>query len=131
MSAASSNVIETDYAAETAQLTKNMMLNKISLSLSSFSSFLPMGIGGESKGPQIFSSMIKSETFFNELSKIEIGVDDSGVLIFDYISNYRNETSSDNLQLERYRNYKFLKFLISCNNVCFRIYFDNSSHIII
>ena len=33
MSAASSNVIETDYAAETAQLTKNMMLNKISLSL--------------------------------------------------------------------------------------------------
>ncbi len=33
MSAASSRVIETDYAAETAKLTKNMMLNKISLSL--------------------------------------------------------------------------------------------------
>ncbi len=33
MSAASTSVIETDYAAETAKLTKNMMLNKISLSL--------------------------------------------------------------------------------------------------
>ncbi len=33
MSAASNSAIETDYAAETAQLTKNMMLNKISLSL--------------------------------------------------------------------------------------------------
>ena len=102
------------------------------LSLSSFSSFLPMGIGGESKGPQIFSSMIKSETFFNELSKIEIGVDDSGVLIFDYISNYRNETSSDNLQLERYRNYKFfLENMISVRHdkltgiVTVNLYSDN------
>ena len=33
MSAAAVSVVETDYAAETAILTKNMMLNKISLSL--------------------------------------------------------------------------------------------------
>ena len=33
MSAAAESTIETDYAAETAILTKNMMLNKISLSL--------------------------------------------------------------------------------------------------
>ena len=33
MSASSQSVIETNYAAETAKLTKNMMLNKISLSL--------------------------------------------------------------------------------------------------
>ena len=33
MSAAASSIVETDYASETAILTKNMMLNKISLSL--------------------------------------------------------------------------------------------------
>ena len=33
MSAAASSITETDYATETAILTKNMMLNKISLSL--------------------------------------------------------------------------------------------------
>tara|TARA_Y100001970_G_scaffold286698_1_gene409522 strand:- start:699 stop:1490 length:792 start_codon:yes stop_codon:yes gene_type:complete len=33
MSAAADSIVETDYAAETAILTKNMMLNKISLSL--------------------------------------------------------------------------------------------------
>ena len=33
MSAAATSTIETDYAAETAILTKNMILNKISLSL--------------------------------------------------------------------------------------------------
>ena len=33
MSAAASKIIETDYASETAKLTKNMMLNKISMSL--------------------------------------------------------------------------------------------------
>ena len=33
MSAAAVSLVETDYAAETATLTKNMMLNKISLSL--------------------------------------------------------------------------------------------------
>ena len=33
MSAAATSAIETDYAAETAILTKNMILNKISLSL--------------------------------------------------------------------------------------------------
>jgi uncharacterized protein involved in exopolysaccharide biosynthesis len=77
------------------------------LSLSGFSSFLPMGIVGEAKGPQIFSSLIKSDTFFNDLSKTEITIADSKELIGDYIKSYRGGNSNGNAQLEKYRNYKF------------------------
>jgi len=99
------SLVEKTFESRAQIMSANAESN--ALSLSSFTSFLPVGIGGEAKGPQIFSSVIKSDTFFNDLSKTEISIAGSKVLIGDYITSYRGGNSSDNAQLERYRNYKF------------------------
>lgn len=84
-----------------------------SLGLSSFSSFLPMNVLSESKGPQIFSSIVKSKTFFNDLIVKEVRSNDKIVSIEDYFLDL-GRIEDDNKQLQNHLLYLlFSKEIIS------------------
>ena len=77
-----------------------------SLGLSSFSSLLPMNVIAQSKGPQIFSSIVKSKTFFNDIIKQDIKNNDKLLSIEDYLLDLGG-IEDDNNEIQNHILYSF------------------------
>ena len=77
-----------------------------SLGLSSISSFLPMNVISEVKGPRIFSSIIKSKFFFSELITQDIRANSQIFTIKDYFLDLGN-VENDNNEIQNHAMYLF------------------------
>ena len=77
-----------------------------SLGLSSISSFLPMNVISEVKGPQIFSSIIKSKFFFSEIITQDIRANNQIFTIKDYFLDLGN-VENDNDEIQNHAMYLF------------------------
>jgi len=99
------------FESQAQIMTSNNESN--SLGLSSFSSLLPMNVISEAKGPQIFSSIVKSKTFFNELIKQDIRNNDKILSIEDYLLDL-GRIENDNNEIQNHILYAlFSKEIIS------------------
>ena len=92
------------FESQAQVMTSNSEAN--SLGLSSFSSFLPMNVISESKGPQIFSSIIKSKSFFSELSKQDIRINNQIISVKDYFLDL-GKLRNDNNEIQKHAMYSF------------------------